>query len=464
VRKTDTPSYQMTSSLIVRSERVVVPEGIRPAAIHIRDGRIIAVSSPDDRPAGIPVLDAGRHVVLPGLVDTHVHVNDPGRADWEGFDHATRAAAAGGVTTLVDMPLNSIPATTTVEGLQAKRSAAAGRTYVDVAFWGGVVPGNTHELEPLADAGVCGFKCFLAPSGVDEFPHVGEHDLREALPVLARRGLPLLVHAELPALLTDPAASRRDPRRYATWLDSRPPESERAAIDLIVRLARDAGARAHIVHLAAPDALPVLESARTAGLAVTVETCPHYLTFAAEDIPDGATAFKCAPPIRSREHRDALWSGLLRGDIDFVASDHSPAPPALKRLMEGDFVAAWGGIASLQIGLAAVWTGAAALDVPIERLADWLSARPARLAGLEETKGTIAAGRDADLVVWDPDAEAIVDPSALFHRHPVTPYAGMRLRGQVLITLVGGELVYEGGTFTSPPTGKLIRPPPRRSS
>ena len=321
-------------SLVVRSERMVLPDGVRPATILIRDGRIVSIGAVSDRPAGVPELDAGAAVVLPGVVDTHVHVNDPGRADWEGFAHATRAAAAGGVTTLVDMPLNSIPATTTVTGLEQKRTAARGRCHVDVGFWGGVVPGNAADLTPLARAGVLGFKCFLCPSGVDEFGHVGESDLREALPILAGLELPLLAHAELPELLHDESPSaaeaRPDPRRYRTWLDSRPDVSEQAAIEMLVRLATEYGARVHVVHLASAEALPAIRAARAAGVALSVETCPHYLTFAAEEIADGATAFKCAPPIRSRANRDRLWAALVSGDIDLVATDHSPAPPALE--------------------------------------------------------------------------------------------------------------------------------------
>ena len=311
-----------STELAVQSERVVFPDGMRPASIHVRDGRIVAVRDYSERPAGVRELDAGDLVVLPGLVDTHVHINDPGRADWEGFEHATKAAAAGGVTTLVDMPLNSIPPTTDVEGLEAKRRAAAGRCHVDVGFWGGVVPGNSAALEPLARAGVLGFKCFLSPSGVEEFAHVGEQDLREAVPILAGLGLPLLAHAEWPALLRDPSG---DPRQYATWLASRPPASELAAIALLVRLAREHDARVHIVHLASADALTAIREARAAGLALTVETCPHYLTFAAEEIPDGATAYKCAPPIRQRDHRERLWSALSAG------TSTSSRPTTLRR-------------------------------------------------------------------------------------------------------------------------------------
>jgi allantoinase len=443
------------NTLVIRSQRAVLPDGVRPAAIHVSDGRITGVAHYTDTPAGVHVIDTGELVLMPGLVDTHVHINDPGRSDWEGFDTATRAAAAGGVTTLVDMPLNSIPATTTVEGLEAKLSVARGRSHVDVGFWGGVVPWNAEALEPLARAGVLGFKCFLSPSGVDEFVHVTEEDLRGALPILARLGLPLLVHAELPALLRSPDP-QRDYREYRAWLTCRPPESEHGAIDLVIRLAREFGAHIHIVHLASAAALAALDDARAAGVSVTVETCPHYLTFAAEDIPDGATEFKCAPPIRSRDHRERLWRALEADRIDLVATDHSPAPPALKHLDDGDFIRAWGGIASLQLGLAAMWTGAATRGMLFDHIAHWMSGATARLAGLVRTKGAIAGGRDADLVIWDPDAEAVVDPSSLYHRHPVTPYAGMRLRGAVRKTLLRGEVIFEDGRFAAKPMGELI--------
>jgi allantoinase len=443
------------TTLVVRGERVMLPDGERPATVHVRDGRIVGIGAHGDRPAGVPVLDAGSLVVLPGLVDTHVHINDPGREDWEGFEHATRAAAAGGITTLVDMPLNSIPATTSVEGLDAKRRAAEGQCLVDVAFWGGVVPGNADDLEPLARAGVLGFKCFLTPSGVDEFANVAEADLREAMPMLARLGLPLLVHAEWPARLREPKAGA-DPRKYSTWLESRPAASEQAAVELLIRLAREFGTRVHIVHLASADALPALTDARQSGVSVTVETCPHYLTFCAEEIADGATAFKCAPPIRERVHRELLWHGLESGAIDLVATDHSPAPPALKHVEDGDFVRAWGGIASLQISLSVVWTGAAARNIPMRLLPRWLAEAPARLAGLRQSKGAIARGLDADLVFWDPDQTTVVDAKALYHRHHVTPYDRARLLGHVVTTILRGQVVFDDGKRLNGVHGRTI--------
>jgi allantoinase len=328
-----------------------------------------------------------------------------------------------------------------------------GQCQIDVAFWGGVVPGNAADLEPLARAGVRGFKCFLSPSGIDEFPHVNAADLREALPVVARLGLPLLVHAECPAALRAPDG---DARRYLTWLESRPAAAEVEAIALLLRLAAEYGARIHVVHLATGEALPLIRAARAEGAAVTVETCPHYLAFAAEDIADGDTRFKCAPPIRDRAERNRLWDGLLAGDIDLIATDHSPAPPAMKHTQDGDFAAAWGGIASLQLGLSAVWTGALERGQSPLVLARWLAEAPARLAGLYPRKGTISPGADADLVVWDPDAETVIDAAALYHRHAVTPYHGQRLRGRVRTTILRGTVVFDDDGCRGPASGQLI--------
>lgn len=440
---------------VVRAERVLLPDGERSASVHIDHGCITRISDYADAPAGARVVEGSGLVLMAGLVDSHVHINEPGRTHWEGFATATRAAAAGGVTTLVDMPLNSIPATTSSEAFEAKLRAAVGQCHVDVGFWGGVVPGNAADLEPLARRGVLGFKAFLSPSGVPEFEHVSEADLHIALPILARLDLPLLVHAELPSHLRelDPAAN---PRLYRVWLNSRPAKSEVEAIQLLIQLSQQYAAAIHIVHLASGDALRLLQAARAEELRVTVETCPHYLAFCAEEIEDGRTEFKCAPPIRDRENQDRLWDAILSGAIDLVATDHSPAPPEIKHLADGDFAAAWGGIASLQIGLAAVWTGASTRGASLAQLTRWMSAQPAALAGLSEQKGTLAVGRDADLILWDPDEDWIVDPAALEHRHSVTPYAGMRLRGRVHRTFLRGELVYDEGRFPEPPRGRAL--------
>jgi allantoinase len=428
---------------VVRSRRVVLPDGARPATIHIREGRIERIGT------DLAGTDFGDFVIMPGLVDTHVHINEPGRTDWEGFTTATRAAAAGGITTLVEMPLNAIPPVTSVDALAAKINAAREQCWVDVGFWGGVVPGNMAEIAPLLEAGCRGFKCFLTPSGVPEFAHVAEADLREAMPELARRGAVLLAHAELPAELR---AASGDPRSHRTWLGSRPRGAEDGAIELLIRLSAEYGCRVHIVHLSSGDSIARIERARAAGVQITVETCPHYLVFSGEDIAAGATEFKCAPPIREAANRDALWEGLRRGAIDAVVTDHSPSPAEMKMRERGDFLAAWGGIASLQLSLAATWTEASRRGFGIEDLARWMSAAPARLAGLEHRKGAIAPGRDADLVIWDPDAEFTVDPARLHHRHKLTPYAGRRLRGAVRETWLSGEPVAIDG----PPRGRVL--------
>ena len=426
------------SDFTLRSRRVITAGACVPATVRVSEGRIAGVGAFDDKSAA-HVIDVGDSVVMAGVVDTHVHVNEPGRTEWEGFATATRAAAAGGVTTILDMPLNSIPATTSVEALRMKRAAAAGLTAVNVEFIGGVVPGNAGEIEALCDAGVLAFKCFLSPSGVDEFPNVTEKDLRLALPILARRRLPLMVHAELPSLLGDAPAGGS--RSYATYLASRPPEAEVEAVRMLVRLNAEYGARLHIVHVSSAGSVPLIRDARANGMPITCETCPHYLTFAAEEIPDGATAYKCAPPIRGRAEREALWRALIAGDIQLVASDHSPCPPALKG-SDGDFFAAWGGIASLQLSLSAVWTGARERGVPPERVATWMCEHTAELVGLAGRKGKIAAGFDADLIVWKPDECLHVEPAALRHRHPLTPYAGRDLYGVIQETYVGGRCVF----------------------
>ncbi len=427
--------------LVLRSRHVVTPRGVRAASIHISRGTIARVGSWDEAAPGATLIDHQSLLMMPGIVDTHVHVNEPGRTEWEGFATATRAAAAGGVTTILDMPLNSVPATTSAAALDVKRAALGEQGIVNVEFIGGVVPGNADQLTGLRDAGVLAFKCFLSPSGVDEFPAVSEKDLREAFPVLARFDVPLMVHAEDPALLEPTPAGGS--RQYSVYVASRPPSAERSAIALIVRLLEWCPTRVHIVHLSSAASLDAVRVARRRGLPISVETCPHYLTFAEEEIPDGATEYKCAPPIRDRAERDALWRALLAGDIDLVASDHSPCPPEMKQT-RGDFFSAWGGIASLQLSLAAVWTGARSRGAKPERIADWMSVGPARLARLDERKGALAVGYDADIVVWDPNASFIVDPTRLEHRHHLTPYAGRELFGVIQATYVGGRQVYSG--------------------
>jgi allantoinase len=440
--------------LVLKSRRVVFPDGVREAAIAIRGEKIAAVLDPANVPAGATVVDVGDAVIMPGLVDTHAHINEPGRTEWEGFETATRACAAGGITTVVDMPLNSIPVTTTRAALLEKQKASQGRTYVDHGFWGGVVPGNERELEPLVSAGALGFKAFLVHSGIDDFPMATEADLHRAMPVLANLGVPLLVHAEIegPA----PAPDAGDPRSYATYLASRPPAWEIEAVRRMVRLCRQYGGPVHVVHLSAAGALAEALSARDEGLPFSIETCPHYLLLAAEQVPDGRTEFKCAPPIREDENRQKLWDALRDGVIDLVVSDHSPCTPALKLPNEGDFARAWGGIASLQLGLSLLWTEASGRGFDVADLAIWMCEAPARLAGLGHRKGRIAPGLDADLVVWDPGASFVVEPARLHHRHPITPYLGRTLRGEVRATYLRGKKIYDAGVFSGDPAGKPL--------
>ncbi|MCM3906431.1 MAG: allantoinase AllB [Pyrinomonadaceae bacterium] len=454
--------------LIIRGHRVVLADSIAGASIHIHNGRITKITSYDDVTSNCEIVESGdASIVMPGLVDTHVHINEPGRTDWEGFATATRAAAAGGITTLVDMPLNSIPPTTTVEGLKAKVEAARGQCYVDVGFWGGIVPGNTPELAALLQAGVVGFKCFLIHSGVDEFPNVTEEDLRSAMPELARLGAALIVHAEVPGPINRAAvpachleAASEDENcssAYKTFLESRPRAAENEAVGLMIKLAREFGGRIHIVHHSSADALPMVREARSTGVSITAETCPHYLTFAAEEISDGATEFKCCPPIRERENREQLWQALANGTIDMVVSDHSPCPPDMKLQESGDFLKAWGGISSLQLRLPATWTEAQQRGHSIEDLARWLCGAPAALVGLAGRKGALGVGGDADIVIWNPEQEFLVEPDVLHHRHKLTPYAGRTLAGVVEKTFLRGEKIYDAGKFTTEPRGLLLQ-------
>jgi allantoinase len=411
----------------IRSTRVVTPTGIAPATIHIEGTRIAAIEEHADAD-----VDYGDFVIMPGLVDSHVHVNEPGRTEWEGFATATAAAAAGGITTIVDMPLNSLPPVTSLAALETKQRVARGDAHIEL--WGGVVPGNTRELRPMLEAGARGFKCFLVHSGVDEFPNVEERELYEAARALAPTGAPLLVHAELPEHLHEPSG---DASEYATYLHSRPNAAEDAAIELLLRVCRETGARIHVVHLSSASAISILQRARAEKLPLTAETTPHYLHFESEAIPRGRTEFKCAPPIREHENREALWRGLASGLIELVVSDHSPCTPELKR---GDFASAWGGIASLQFVLPIVWTNASARGFAIPDLARWCSAAPARLAGLPN-KGRIAVDADADFVIWSPEETFTVTPELIRHRHKVTPYLGAQLSGVVKESIVAGRAV-----------------------
>ena len=450
------------SRLALRSLRVLSDGVVSPKTVLIENG-VIAAVEPYDSPLspGTPREDLGNLVLMAGLTDVHVHVNEPGRTDWEGFATATRAAAAGGVTTLIDMPLNSTPVTTTAAAFEAKLAAAEGSLTIDVGFWGGVVPGDIDELPGLLAAGVLGLKAFLVHSGIEDFPNVTRADLERALPLLAPTGLPLLVHCELDVSGRPPLDGPADPRSYRQYLAGRPGRWELDAIALVLDLCRKTGARVHVVHLSCADALPMLRAAKAEGLPVTVETCPHYLVLDAESIPEGDTRFKCAPPIRDRENRERLWAALADGTIDFIATDHSPCPPELKKLDEGDFTKAWGGIASIQFLLPLVWSEARNRGFAFSDLERWLCVRPAAFAGLGHRKGRLAAGFQADLVAWDPEATFSITPETIVYRHKITPYGGRTWHGVVRKTWLEGKAAWASGRPGSPQGRVLLRPTER---
>lgn len=436
------------------AQRIITPEGVRAGAVIVQDGQIEAIE--DVAPEGMPSVDLGAEALLPGLVDTHVHINEPGRTEWEGFVTATQAAAAGGITSLVDMPLNCDPVTTSLAALEIKLASLEGDTalHVDTGFWGGVVPGNAHELAALAERGVLGCKAFLCDSGLDEFPASSEDDLRAAMPVLRDARIPLLAHAELDlGHAPCPVGSTS----HDAWLSSRPAAWEDAAIELLISLCRETRCAVHIVHLSSSSALPMIRAAKDEGLPLTVETCPHYLCLTADEVPDGETVYKCAPPIRNANNREALWAGLGDGTIDFVISDHSPCTPGLKRLDTGDFGGAWGGISSLSLGLPSIWGEGSRRGHSLEQISRWLSTEPARFAGLSN-KGAIAPGMDADLCAFDADAPFTVREDDLHFRHRVSPYLGKSLRGRVSKTWLRGEQVYERGADSpfSPALGRAL--------
>ena len=445
-------NMSITPNFAIISQRVLTPKGERPAAILIQEEKIMDVVSISEISSDCPVEDMKNDVVMPGLVDTHVHINEPGRTDWEGFETATKAAAAGGITTLVDMPLNCIPVTTTVDALNEKIAATKNQLWVDCGFYGGLIPDNLQDIESLADAGVLGFKAFLSHSGIDEFPNINEKHLREALPIFANKGIPILVHAEL----ENGAIQSEDHSTYKSFQDSRPKSWENNAVKLLIQLSKEFDARIHIVHLSSADILAEIAQTRNDGYPISVETCPHYLHFSSEHISDGDTRFKCAPPIWESDNKEKLWSGLENGLINFITSDHSPCTAELKNLEVGDFEKAWGGISSIQFTLPVIWTECKTRGYSMDQLINWMSKQPAKFIGKDQQKGQISPGFDADLVCWNPDEKYIIQKEAIHHKNKLTPYEGESLYGVVNATFLRGQKVYENGEFLGNPTGKII--------
>ncbi len=445
-------NMSITPNFAIISHRVLTPKGERPAAILIQEEKIMDVVSISEISSDCPVEDMKNDVVMPGLVDTHVHINEPGRTDWEGFETATKAAAAGGITTLVDMPLNCIPVTTTVDALNEKIAATKNQLWVDCGFYGGLIPDNLQDIESLADAGVLGFKAFLSHSGIDEFPNINEKHLREALPIFANKGIPILVHAEL----ENGAIQSEDHSTYKSFQDSRPKSWENNAVKLLIQLSKEFDARIHIVHLSSADILAEIAQTRNDGYPISVETCPHYLHFSSEHISDGDTRFKCAPPIWESDNKEKLWSGLENGLINFITSDHSPCTAELKNLEVGDFEKAWGGISSIQFTLPVIWTECKTRGYSMDQLINWMSKQPAKFIGKDQQKGQISPGFDADLVCWNPDEKYIIQKEAIHHKNKLTPYEGESLYGVVNATFLRGQKVYENGEFLGNPTGKII--------
>ncbi len=442
-------------NIALHSRQVVTPEGTIASAILVKDGKITSLCSLEDVPADYELHDFGSLVIAPGLVDIHIHINEPGRTEWEGFETATQAAAAGGVTTLVDMPLNSSPVTVDVPSLELKRFAAQGKCWVDVGFYGGLIPGNTAEIASLIEAGVLGIKAFLCDSGLEEFPAATEIELQAAMPILARASVPLLVHAEV---TNAPAPSVEDVRSYQQYAQSRPARWEQDAVLLMLDLNRQFDCPLHIVHLAAATPLlEILQDAKQSLPGLTIETCPHYLFFSDEDVADGDTKFKCAPPIRDSSNREALQIGLMQGIIDTIGSDHSPCPVALKHLQSGDFTQAWGGIGGVQFTLPVLWTAMQKHGVAYEQLFEWLSTKPASVVGLGDAKGKIATGFDADFVVWDPSIPTTVHVDDVRHRNRLTPYESQTLLGKVHRTYLRGQVVFDDNKTSTIAHGKLLR-------
>lgn len=438
--------------IVIQSERVLTAEACQRAAVCVKNGKIVAIEK--TLPSGdFPVEDVGNHVLMAGVVDPHVHINEPGRTDWEGFDTATKAAVAGGITSLIEMPLNASPVTTTTAAFDKKIAATKGQLHTNCGFWGGIIPGNTNEIEPLIEKGVPGFKAFLTDSGIDEFPNVEEDDLRKAMPILARHNVPLLVHSEWATAVPGiPVSSRR----YIDYLHARPRSWEDNAIALLIKLCEAYNCKTHIVHLSSADSIAQIQTAKEKGLPLTAETAQHYLYFTAEEIEDGKTEYKCAPPIREKENNERLWQALTKGIIDFVATDHSPSLPAMKETTSGDFMKAWGGISSLQWALPILWTVAQKKNAGLTNIAAWLCEKPALLPQLE-SKGKIAVGYDADFVVWNPEEKFIITKEKILHKHSLTPYLGKELSGVIKQTWINGEKLFENEKFLHLNKGKILR-------
>ncbi len=442
----------MSFDLVIRSTHVISDIGDRPAAVCVSDGRIVKIAAFDEViPAKKDITITG--ALIPGLVDTHVHINEPGRTQWEGFESATKAAAAGGVTTVIDMPLNSIPPTTNVAALAVKKAAATGKCSVDVGFWGGSIPGNVSDLKGLHDEGVFGFKCFLLHSGVDEFPGSDLVDLTAALKELVTLDALMVVHAEDSIAIQK--SIKPSSRSYSEFLASRPKGAENVAIAQLIEQARTIKGRVHVLHLSSGDSLALIRSAKADGVRISAETCPHYLALTAEEIADGATQYKCCPPIREKINQDELWQGLKSGVIDLIVSDHSPCTEDLKIFDIGDFQQAWGGISSLQLGISIIWTQAREQDVSLWQVMKWMSQKPAELAGLER-KGAIKVGMDADFAEFDTEAQFTVEPTALFHKNQITPYQGKTLQGKIKQTWLRGELIYKDASMINSPHGEFL--------
>lgn len=439
------------SVIAIKSNRVVTPQGVKQAVVLIKEGKIAEVLS-EISEGVFEVTDVGDNVLMPGIVDPHVHINEPGRIEWEGFDTATKAALAGGITSLVEMPLNASPVTTNANAFDEKIKSTAGKLNSNCGFWGGIIPGNEKDIEPLIEKGVLGFKAFLIDSGIDEFPNVTEADLRKAMPIIAKHGLPLLVHCEL---LVDSPQSTVHSRSYSDYLVSRPKKWEDDAIALMIRVCEEFNCRTHIVHLSSADSIEQIADAKKKGLPLTVETSQHYLYFNAEEIPDGRTEFKCAPPIREQENNFMLQQALKFGIIDFVATDHSPAPPEMKELESGDFMKAWGGISSIQFSLPALWTATKKYGAILSDIIKWLCEKPAQLPRLK-AKGKIEKGYDADFVIWSPEEKFTVTEDIILHRHKITPYLNEQLYGVVKQTWLAGEKVYDDGKFLHLNKGKIL--------